>query len=462
MDYFTSQRQRLSLGPELHRGGEGAIYPVLGQASLAAKLYVPAPRPGYEDKLAWMRANPPADPSQVLGHASIAWPVNLLYDTRGQFAGYVMPYISGTAPLLEVFNPRRRAQTLPGFNWYYLHRTGRNLAAALGALHAKGYVVGDLNESNVLVTPAALVSLIDCDSFQVRERRDAQIIFYPCPVGKPEYTPPELQGQSFGDLVRLPEHDRFGLGVLIFQLLMEGSHPFRCQWRGPGDPPPVEEKISKGWFPYAPPVSGPIAPPPNAPTLDLLHPKIAGLIKRCFADGHHNPRLRPSAEEWEQALIEAEHALARCRNGHYYSGHLTQCPQCGAGRVTVQAPLPPVARQTRGQNQGGSGTAAVLLTPQPATAMPRPATPAVATQPTTVACPQCGSSSPANVSYCHSCGRLLAPATLACPRCGRANAAAEIYCQGCAEPLSGVRSGMRCGHTVPQNVRYCPTCGAKV
>jgi len=58
-----------------------------------------------------------------------------------------------------------------------------------------------------------------------------------------------LQGQPFGDVVRLAEHDRFGLGVLIFQLLMEGSHPFRSQWRGAGDPPPVEEKISKGWFP---------------------------------------------------------------------------------------------------------------------------------------------------------------------------------------------------------------------
>ena len=34
------------------------------------------------------------------------------------------------------------------------------LAAALSALHHSGYVAGDLNESNVLVTPAALVTLI--------------------------------------------------------------------------------------------------------------------------------------------------------------------------------------------------------------------------------------------------------------------------------------------------------------
>ena len=34
-----------------------------------------------------------------------------------------------------------------------------------------------------------------------------------------------------------------GLGVLIFQLLMEGNHPFRAQWLGQNDPPPVEDRL---------------------------------------------------------------------------------------------------------------------------------------------------------------------------------------------------------------------------
>ena len=34
--------------------------------------------------------------------------------------------------------------------------------------HVRGYVVGDVNESNILVTPTALVTLgMDTDSFQV-------------------------------------------------------------------------------------------------------------------------------------------------------------------------------------------------------------------------------------------------------------------------------------------------------
>ena len=127
--------------------------------------------------------------------------------------------------------------------------------------------------------------------------------------------------------MRQPEHDRFGLGVLVFQLLMDGSHPFRSQWRGAGDPPPIEKKISQGWFPYAAPASAPVMPPAAHPTLDVLHPQIAGLVRRCFADGHHNHRQRPSAQEWEQALAAAEKALVTCNNGHYYSNHLPRCPQ---------------------------------------------------------------------------------------------------------------------------------------
>ena len=78
-----------------------------------------------------------------------------------------MPYIQRTVSLLEVFNPRRRVTVLPQFDRRYLLRTARNLAAAISALHSSGYVAGDLNESNILVTPTALVTLIDTDSFQV-------------------------------------------------------------------------------------------------------------------------------------------------------------------------------------------------------------------------------------------------------------------------------------------------------
>ena len=74
----------------------------------------------------------------------------------------------------------------------------------------------------------ALVVLIDCDSFQVNTNGRC----YPCEVGVPLYTPPELQKKSFRELIRTRNHDRFGLAILIFQLLFVGRHPYAGRYLG--------------------------------------------------------------------------------------------------------------------------------------------------------------------------------------------------------------------------------------
>jgi len=95
-------------------------------------------------------------------------------------------------PVFQIYNPGSRRHELPAFTYRHLLRTAQNLAAAVDVLHAHGYVAGDLNESNVLVADTALVTLVDTDSFQVRDPESGAV--YRCPVGKPEFTPPELQG----------------------------------------------------------------------------------------------------------------------------------------------------------------------------------------------------------------------------------------------------------------------------
>lgn len=162
----------------------------------------------------------------------------MLYDGNGNFAGYVMPFVGDAVPIVDIYNPTLRAQKLPGMNRFYLHRMARNLAAAVEAVHDCGYVIGDLNESNILVTNTALVTIIDTDSFQVQD--------WLCPVGKPDYTPPELQGKHLRTERRSRAHDHFGLGVLLFQILMGGNHPFRGNWQGTGDSPQVPTRSSRG------------------------------------------------------------------------------------------------------------------------------------------------------------------------------------------------------------------------
>ena len=328
MKFSDSQRQPVKLGSLVGQGGEASVYQVQGQVEMLAKIFEPAPRPDYEQKLGWMIAHPPENPTRSLSHPSLAWPSELLYDPNQRLAGYLMPYIRQTVPVLEVFNPRRRAAVLPEFDARYLYRVARNLSAAVAALHRSGYVVGDLNESNILVNPSALVTLIDTDSFQVQERQDGRFKIHYCPVGKLEYTPPELLGKTLKEVTRLPEHDHYALAVLVFQLLMEGNHPFRAQWLGSGEPPPLEKRVGMGLFPYMVTSPGPVRPPQNAPALKTLPPLIAGLFKACFIDGHHDPVCRPSSLDWRNALVEAEKDLLQCPNGHYFSAHLKACPVC--------------------------------------------------------------------------------------------------------------------------------------
>jgi DNA-binding helix-hairpin-helix protein with protein kinase domain len=236
---------------------------------------------------------------------------------------------------------------LPGFDRRYLHRTAANFAIAIGALHSHGLVVGDLNESNVLVRPNALVTMIDTDSYQVPNLKGRQPLIFPCPVGKTEFTPPELQGKPFAGTVRTPEHDRFALAVLIFLLLMEGSHPFRASWLGAGEPPSTDQKISHGLFPHAQPPPAGVAPPPGLPPLAALHPAIADLMRRCFVDGHKHPAKRPLPADWERALSEGERALVRCPNGHYYGGHLRSCSWCERPVSRPPVAVPRAAREER-------------------------------------------------------------------------------------------------------------------
>ena len=85
--------------------------------------------------------------------------------------------------------------------------------------------------------------------------------YYRCPVGKPEFTPPELQGRLFAHLDRAPEHDLFGLAVLIFQLLMEGTHPFAGVFLGHGGrPPPCGTHCCPAISPIAESATGHIVP----------------------------------------------------------------------------------------------------------------------------------------------------------------------------------------------------------
>lgn len=324
---FNGQNITLDTSNPIGSGGEGRIYVVANDPTLVAKIYH-NPTDEDADKLTLMYNAPPANLAVMPGMTLIAWPVDLLrtLDNTSKIVGYLMPRVMAAAPIHIFYTPKTRREQKPLFNYLYLHRTARNLAAAFNDIHTGGYVVGDVNESNILVSDTAIVTLVDTDSFQVRDHNG---FTFRCPVGKAEFTPPELQHQTFRDIDRTPEHDRFGLAVLLFQLLMEGTHPFSGVYQGSGDPPAIEARIKAGHFVYGK-QRVPYQPMPLAPPFKALHPSLQELFIRCFEDGYRQPSERPAALSWMQALREAESALITCHRHpqHRYSNHLKACPWC--------------------------------------------------------------------------------------------------------------------------------------
>jgi DNA-binding helix-hairpin-helix protein with protein kinase domain len=324
---FLADGTPVLLSQELGRGGEAVVLQVDGLSNLVAKIYH---QPSLERhmKLEAMIARPPSDPTAEQNHISICWPTALIFDQSRKCLGFLMPRVdySMSVPVFMLYNPKDRWKVRAGFTWRYLLRTAVNISSAIEAVHAKGYVVGDLNESNIMVAETALVTLVDCDSMQVPQAGKA--MFYRCPVGKPEYTPPELQSVDFSTTDRNAAHDNFGLAVMIFQLLMEGIHPFAGVTKGVDMS--VQERIRRGESPYA--GSQVIRPMPIAPPFGILPRDIQSLFLRCFQEGHSKPSARPDAREWRVALTAAEQELVVCARNeqHVYSKHyaLYECPWC--------------------------------------------------------------------------------------------------------------------------------------
>ncbi len=342
--FTTGSGQTVIAGAELGRGGEGTVLEVRGDPARCIKLYSGQTAGTARGKLSVMIAHPPLDPTlSDRRHHSIAWPQEILFKAPGKtaFAGFLMPRVDGKVfrTALTYLSPESRVKELGGaFNWKYLYTAAINVASSVGALHEKGYCIGDLNESNLLIAPSALITIIDCDSFQVPDPTTGRV--YRCLVGKPEYTAPELQGR-YGEIDRTLASDRFALGVLLFQLLMEGTHPYQARGEAVADLPSTQEKILKGLFPYASGIQG-VSPPAFAPPFDLLDPGLRQLFLRCFDAGHGNPAARPSAHEWYDTLHHRESLMLICpvNDNHIHFSHLKQCPWCERARIMGRDSFP--------------------------------------------------------------------------------------------------------------------------
>nr|WP_245231202.1 topoisomerase DNA-binding C4 zinc finger domain-containing protein [Zongyanglinia huanghaiensis] len=253
----------------------------------------------------------------------IAYPGEIASDQRGNFIGFVMRRVTGCRPVHELYDPKSRKIHFPKADYRFLIHSALNVARAVGKVHQTGCVIGDLNHSGVLVAPDATVALIDADSFQFRVNGRS----YPCVVGVPDFTPPELHGKNLATVERTIAHDNFGLAVAIFHLLFMGKHPYAGIRKG--SETSMGEDIARNRFAYSLQRSAQTQskPPPGALTLDLFPDVLSKTFEAAFG---LTPGARPSALDWIHALSKLESSLSHCTKvkTHYYPSAAKGCVWC--------------------------------------------------------------------------------------------------------------------------------------
>jgi DNA-binding helix-hairpin-helix protein with protein kinase domain len=321
--FLDSHGTPLRLGKRIGSGGEGDVYELLAAPdTTVAKIYHKPLDAHKQEKLRLMARG---CNDELKGIS--AWPTDVL-STRpgGPVVGFLMPRIADAEPIHKVYGPTHRKETFPHADWRFLVRAAKNLAAAFYVIHKYGYVIGDVNEGNILVNDKACVRLIDCDSFQVRSK---ECLYY-CEVGVAQFTPPELQKSGNFRLERTANHDNFGLAILIFQLLFLGRHPYAGVYSGKEDMP-IEKAIAGFRFAYGRNARlKSMTPPPASVGPAIVPDQIARLFEQAFAESGTRNGGRPTAGDWWDVLDPFESKLRRCSADavhHYYAG-LSACPWC--------------------------------------------------------------------------------------------------------------------------------------
>lgn len=286
----------VQLDDELGAGKEGRVYRVKHRNSTVAKIFKPKYRRAKKAKVRAMMesdSEPQDETYKQQGMRSIVWPQDALeHPENGSFMGYTMPerdpvktkdalvYAMDDLSWEDSLQPERLGTAL-------------NLAIIVREIHRQGHAIGDFNHENILVEDA-FVSLIDCDAFHIKGKGSV----FKGDTFKPRYAPPERRPDSLEDVQKA---DRFGLAIHLFQMLMEGMHPFLAtgEASAKGD---WDAMINNNPFPYEtdkPEVR------PHGEYLDKyreLPNPVRKRFKQCFVDGIYNGDARPTPEEWIATL----------------------------------------------------------------------------------------------------------------------------------------------------------------
>lgn len=309
----------------------------------------------------------------------LCWPEKIVFD--GQRHGIVLPkydkeyffeYGSYKNDILKIkgnekegkwfSTPKNRLIRLDSRergDWRMYLKICLMVSRAVRRLHAAGLAHSDLSYKNVLISPIlGSASIIDIDGLVVPGK------YPPDVVGTPDFIAPEVVKTSNldkNDPKRvLPSRytDRHALAILIYQYLLL-RHPLRGK-KIHDDDPEKDELLTMGenalFIEHTTDKSNRLEPSRNKDDIvskwedidklpySITGPYLSKLFEKAFIDGLHNPQKRPTADEWESALIKTIDLIQPCDNdkceAKWYVFDNTIKPKCPFCNTTYKGQLP--------------------------------------------------------------------------------------------------------------------------
>jgi len=235
-------------------------------------------------------------------------------------------------------------------DWFKYFQISIRISRAVKRLHAAGLAHSDLSYKNVLVDPTTgQASIIDIDGLVVPGK------YPPDVLGTPDFIAPEVISTKHLPITdakrKLPsiKTDRHALAVMIYMYLLY-RHPLRGGKVNDLDSAKDEELSMgiKALFIEHPtdrsnrvkvdqlhPSQLPQGDPVKIP-YSVCGPYLKELFNKAFIDGLQNPDIRPTADEWEQALLKTVDLMQPCQNPNCWhkwfvfdNSTKPKCPFCG-------------------------------------------------------------------------------------------------------------------------------------
>lgn len=313
----------------LGQGGEARVFRHPSAAGLALKVFheieahLPPVERALRERVAALRVEKLTLLTRMMPRlpVNVMAPVDVLTAPKSNdVIGYAMPLVDNAEDIAILAMKKNKAGR---FDQGAVLAIFSELRALVDELHARGVIVGDMNDGNVVLTaqrtggkPPTHKQQSNQHSAMVIDVDSMQIGALPCPVAHERFLDPRLYGRSLVDAASFDAgSDAYALRVLLFQSLL-CVHPYGGVH---AKLPTLLRRAEASWSVLRGDVQLPRAAiSPHTLSDDLLHD-----FMRCFDKGDRTP-------------LDARLLLTRfitCACGVQHAR--TSCPACA---TFVQAP----------------------------------------------------------------------------------------------------------------------------